>query len=207
VSIALIQSPNIRIFNHFIATLTYDLINERWKKPMTNNQNAATQLLINIAQQTLTLYQQHIEVGRYTISTAKNGIGSQQDSGCTPLGQHLIAQKIGGSEPINAVFIGRVATGEVYSARLAAEQPERDWILSRILWLDGVEDGINKGSNSQGGCDTYQRYIYLHGTPDSEPMGVPRSHGCVRMRNQDIIELFAHVHEGTSVSIIEGLVG
>ncbi|MEJ6069831.1 L,D-transpeptidase, partial [Psychrobacter sp. 16-Bac2893] len=100
------------------------------------------------------------------------------------------------------VFIGRIATGEIYNAELGALNPKRDWILSRILWLSGVEEGFNKGSNSQGGCDTYQRYIYIHGTPDSEPMSVPLSHGCVRMRNQDIIELFEQVEEGTAVNII-----
>lgn len=80
--------------------------------------------------------------------------------------------------------------------------PERDWILSRILWLGGVEEGLNKGSNREGGCDTYQRYIYIHGTPDSEPMGEPLSHGCIRMRNEDIIKLFDQVEAGTSVVII-----
>ena len=93
-------------------------------------------------------------------------------------------------------------TGEIYDAELGLLNPERDWILSRILWLSGLEEGVNKGSNSQGGCDTYQRYIYIHGTPDSEPMGIPLSHGCVRMRNQDIVELFEQVNEGTMVTII-----
>lgn len=169
---------------------------------MTNHQTFATQLVINIAEQVLTVYRQQKEVGRYLISTAKNGIGSQQDSGCTPLGKHIIAKKIGGNASINAVFIGRIPTGEVYSTALGVQYPERDWILSRILWLSGLEEGINKGRNSQGSCDTYARYIYIHGTPDSEPMGVPYSHGCVRMRNQDIVELFAQVEEGTAVTII-----
>ena len=176
---------------------------------MTNNkisnekfkENSNAHLVINITQQTLTLYQHNKEGTQYTVSTAKNGIGSQQDSGCTPLGKHFIAEKIGANEPINAVFIGRVPTGEIYSAELGKRHPERDWILSRILWLSGLEEGCNKGSNSQGGCDTYQRYIYIHGTPDTEPMGVPLSHGCIRMRNEDIVELFEHVQEGTSVTI------
>ncbi|ERL56643.1 L,D-transpeptidase [Psychrobacter aquaticus] len=171
---------------------------------MKNNENHNMQLVINIAEQTLTVYQQQNEVHTYSVSTAKNGIGSQQDSGCTPLGQHIIAEKIGGSAPINAVFVGRVPTGEQYSAELGTLYPERDWILSRILWLSGLEEGINKGSNSQGGCDTYQRYIYIHGTPDTEPMGLPLSHGCVRMRNKDILELFEQVDEGTLVTIVAG---
>ena len=169
---------------------------------MTKNEAAATQIVINIAQQTLAVYQQNKKTVHYTVSTAKNGIGSQQDSGCTPRGKHVIAKKIGGNAPINAVFVGRVPTGEVYDAELGALHPERDWILSRILWLSGLEEGNNKGSNSQGGCDTYQRYIYIHGTPDTEPMGIPLSHGCVRMRNDDIAELFEQVVEGTRVTIV-----
>lgn len=169
---------------------------------MTYNENLMTQIVISIAQQTLTVYKRQKVIAHYPVSTAKNGMGSQQDSGCTPLGQHIIAEKIGGSAPSHAVFIGRIATGEIYNAELGALNPERDWILSRIFWLSGLEEGINKGSNSQGSCDTYQRYIYLHGTPDSEPMGVPLSHGCVRMRNEDIIELFEQVEEGTPVNII-----
>ena len=177
-------------------------MNDRWNTAMTNNENIMTQLVINIAQQTLTLYKRQKVISQYTVSTAKNGIGSQQGSGCTPLGKHVIAEKIGTSAPSNAVFIGRVATGEIYDEAFGALYPKRDWILSRILWLSGVEKGFNKGSNSQGGCDTYQRYIYIHGTPDSEPMGVALSHGCIRMHNQDIIELFSQVDEGTSVAII-----
>lgn len=169
---------------------------------MTDNENITTQIVISIAQQTLTVYRRQKVIAEYPISTAKNGIGSQQDSGCTPLGQHIIAEKIGGNAPSHMVFIGRIATGEIYNAELGALNPKRDWILSRILWLSGVEEGFNKGSNSQGGCDTYHRYIYIHGTPDSEPMSVPLSHGCVRMRNQDIIELFEQVEEGTPVNII-----
>ena len=173
---------------------------------MTNNENfnkkSDVHLVINIAQQHLTLYQDDKEVTQYTVSTAKNGIGSQQDSGCTPLGKHFIAKKIGANEPINAVFIGRVPTGERYSAELGERHPERDWILSRILWLSGLEEGLNKGSNAHGGCDTYQRYIYIHGTPDSEPMGVPLSHGCIRMRNEDILELYEQVIEGVAVTIV-----
>ena len=121
---------------------------------MLNIQNLDTQLIINIAEQTLTVYQQQNQISTYSVSTAKNGIGSQQGSGCTPLGQHIIAEKIGGNAPINSVFVGRVPTGEIYDTALGTNHPERDWILSRILWLSGLEEGANKGSNAQGGCDT-----------------------------------------------------
>lgn len=169
---------------------------------MKNSNTLKTHLLINIATQTLTLYRDSKVVECYLVSTAKNGVGSQQDSGCTPLGKHIIAQKIGSHAPSNSVFVGRVATGEIYNPTLSAQYPKRDWILSRILWLSGLEEGVNKGFNAQGGCDTYQRYIYIHGTPDCEPMDKPLSHGCVRMRNEDIIALYAQVDEGTQVTIV-----
>lgn len=163
-------------------------------------------IIINIAKQSLMLQVPNKE-GEvletiFSISTAKNGIGSQEGTGCTPLGRHCIAEKIGADMPINSVFVARVATGELYNQQLATEHPNRDWILTRIMWLTGCEPGVNKGENAQGCCDTYQRYIYIHGTPDMEPMGVPLSHGCVRMRNKDLIWLFDNVDEGTPVEIV-----
>ncbi|WP_353142668.1 cell wall-recycling L,D-carboxypeptidase ElsL [Acinetobacter pragensis] len=135
----------------------------------------------------------------YVISTGKNGIGETENSGKTPRGWHLVAEKIGADLPLNTVFIGRKPTGEIYSPELAAQHPERDWILSRILWLSGLEAGFNQGE----GCDTYKRYIYIHGTPDSEPMGIPQSHGCIRMRNHDIAELFELLPAQSLVYIAE----
>ena len=140
-------------------------------------------VLINLKDQTLSLPKLN---KFYVVSTGKNGIGEQENSGKTPRGWHRIAEKFGANEPKNAVFKARQWTGEVYDAELAAEYAERDWILSRILWLSGLEAGFNQGE----GCDTYQRYIYIHGTPDTEPMGIPMSHGCIRMRNDEVVELF-----------------
>lgn len=137
----------------------------------------------------------------YSVSTALNGVGEQEGSGCTPRGQHVISDKIGGDQPLNSVFVGRVPTGEVYQPELAAAHPQRDWILSRILWLYGIQPTFNQGD----GCDSHSRYIYIHGTPDSEPMGVPLSHGCIRMRNTDVIELYEMVEVGTRVDIYEAL--
>lgn len=162
-----------------------------------------TKIVVNINKQTLEFLVDNQVQASYSVSTAKNGIGSQEGSGCTPLGVHVISEKIGGEQPINSVFVGRVPTGEIYSDELGKQAPERDWILSRILWLSGMEDGCNKGENDKGVCDTYQRYIYIHGTPDSEPMGEPLSHGCIRMRNSDIIELYNMVDEGTPVVIVK----
>lgn len=152
-----------------------------------------------VAEQRLTLHRTTDDCQHYLISTAKNGVGERENSGCTPRGRHMIAQKIGADAPINSVFVARQATGEIYDAALALAHPARDWILSRILWLSGCEAGVNQGD----GCDTYRRYIYIHGTPDSEPMGIPLSHGCIRMRNTDVIDVFAQVVEGTVVQIIE----
>jgi lipoprotein-anchoring transpeptidase ErfK/SrfK len=112
---------------------------------------------------------------------------------------HRIRLKIGAGCPRNAVFVGRRPTGEIYSAELAAAQPQRDWILTRILWLSGLEPGRNRG----GSVDTLRRFIYIHGCPDNVPMGVPLSHGCIRMRNRDLLELFERVDNGTLVEIVE----
>ncbi len=120
-------------------------------------------------------------------------------SGCTPRGWHRIRILIGAGAPVNSVFIGRRPTGEVYNAKLAAVHPNRDWILTRILWLTGAESGFNRGA----AVDTLRRMIYIHGTPDTEPMGVPGSHGCIRMRNSDIVALFAQCHAGMPVLITE----
>jgi L,D-transpeptidase YbiS len=133
----------------------------------------------------------------YAVSTALNGPGECKGSGCTPRGRHIVRARIGGGQPINSVFVGRRPTGEIWTPQLAAQFPERDWILTRILWLSGCEPGVNR----LGDCDTMQRYIYIHGTSDSEPMGVARSHGCIRMRNADVVALFDQVPAGTPVLI------
>lgn len=135
----------------------------------------------------------------YSVSTGLNGIGEAENSGKTPRGFHYVAEKFGDDQPINSVFIARQPTGEIYKAALVEQYPERDWILSRILRLGGLEHGFNQGE----GCDTYQRYIYIHGTPDCEVMGQPLSHGCIRMRNEDVIELFDLVATNALVYISE----
>lgn len=153
-------------------------------------------ILINLKDQTLTLPKLN---KFYLISSGKNGIGEQENSGKTPRGWHQVAEKFGGQQPQNAVFKARQWTGEVYDEQLAALHPERDWILSRILWLSGLEPGFNAGE----GCDTYKRYIYIHGTPDREPMGIPMSHGCIRMRNSDVVELYQLIPLNALVYITE----
>jgi lipoprotein-anchoring transpeptidase ErfK/SrfK len=155
---------------------------------------------ISISQQTLTLFDEFGGVkAKYLVSTAANGTGCIKNSGCTPLGAHIIRAKIGANAPENAVFVGRRFTGEICTPELMTQFPARDWILTRILWLSGKE----LGKNRLGDVDTMQRYIYIHGSPDSAEMGKVGSHGCVRMRNKDIIELYNLVAVGTAVVITE----
>lgn len=153
---------------------------------------------ISITAQILTLLDDGGELlAEYPVSTAANGVGCEKNSGCTPLGTHIIRAKIGEGAPANTVFVGRRPTGEICTPELMAQFPNRDWILTRILWLSGTEVGKNR----LGNVDTMQRYIYIHGTPDSTDMSVICSHGCVRMRNADIIQLFERVPVGTTVAI------
>ena len=153
---------------------------------------------VSIAKQILTAFDESGSVvTTFSIATAKNGIGQKFGSECTPLGEHIIRAKIGDAQPINTVFVARRPTGEIYSEELAQAHAQRDWILTRILWLSGCEVGHNR----LGKVDTMRRYIYIHGAPDSHQMGVPSSHGCIKMRNQDIIDLFDLVAVGTKVTI------
>lgn len=153
---------------------------------------------ISIQYQTLTLFDDFGGVkAKYSVSTAANGVGCEKNSGCTPLGNHIIRAKIGAGAVPNTVFVGRRPTGEICTPELMAAFPERDWILTRILWLSGADIGVNR----LGNVDTMQRYIYIHGSPDSVDMGTTGSHGCIRMRNTDIVELFDLVEAGTPVLI------
>jgi len=144
-------------------------------------------IVVDVPAQALTLFDEAGEVvRRYAVSTAKNGVGEQNNSFCTPRGRHIVRAKIGAGHPLGTVFRGRRPTGETWSPGLHAQHPGRDWMLTRILWLSGCEPGFNR----LGSVDTMRRFIYIHGTPDTEPLGVPGSHGCVRMRNADVAELF-----------------
>ncbi len=152
---------------------------------------------VSIPDQQLELLEENRTVAIYPVSTARNGPGERLGSGCTPRGWHRIRIKIGAGLPLNTVFVGRRPTGEIYDPELATRYPERDWILTRILWLTGLEPGRNRG----GDGDTLRRFIYIHGSPDTALMGEPLSHGCIRMRNQDLLELFEQVNAGDRVLI------
>lgn len=155
---------------------------------------------VSTAAQRLTLSEHGRVVMEVAISTARRGVGEVRGSEQTPRGWHLIRAKIGAGAPINSVFVGRRPTGEIYQPEWRERYPERDWILTRILWLSGLEVGFNR----LGNVDTMRRYIYIHGTPDSEPIGVAASHGCIRMHNEPLIELFERVPVGTRVLIDRG---
>ena len=152
-----------------------------------------------IPSQQLTVFTAGNRMQSYPVSTAKNGAGELRGSECTPRGWHKIRAKIGADQPLQSVFVGRRATGEIYSAELGREYPQRDWILTRILWLSGLEPGLNR----YGNVDSAWRYIYIHGGPDELMTGIPGSHGCIRMNNTDMLDLFNRVQAGTKVYIHE----
>ena len=133
----------------------------------------------------------------YPVSTAANGLGEKNGSFCTPRGRHIVRAKIGAGQPLRAVFVRRRPTGEVWTPELHARYPGRDWMLTRLLWLSGCERGFNR----MGDVDTMRRVIYIHGTHDFAELGKPGSHGCIRMRNEDIAELFELIPPYTPVDI------
>ncbi|HEU4618443.1 MAG TPA: L,D-transpeptidase [Gammaproteobacteria bacterium] len=157
----------------------------------------SAKIRVDLAAQSLELEEASGRRRVFAVSTSKYGAGELRNSHRTPRGRHVVRAKIGAGAPLGAVFRGRRPTGEIYSDALAAAEPGRDWILTRILWLSGTE----RGRNRLGKVDTMRRYIYIHGAPDSEPMGVPGSIGCIRMRNAEIAELFDLVPVGTVVEI------
>lgn len=162
----------------------------------------ATCVRIDIGEQRLSLVHAGHVVRTYPVSTGAKGHGCEIGSFKTPTGLHRIKLKVGEGQPLGAVFVSRRPTGEVFPSTLLSAAPGRDWILTRILWLEGLEPGRNRGGN----VDTLRRYVYIHGTPDDGMVNPPSSHGCIRMFNADIVDLFSHVSVGTPVLIeAEGL--
>jgi len=153
---------------------------------------------VSIASQRLDLLDGDTRIRSYPVSTAANGPGEQAGSYCTPRGRHRIRTKVGAGLPIGAVLRGRRPTGEICDDATWRAAPDRDWILTRILWLCGEEPGVNRG----GQVDTFRRYVYIHGTPDAVELGRPGSRGCIRMRNRDVAELFELARVGTKVLIL-----
>jgi lipoprotein-anchoring transpeptidase ErfK/SrfK len=155
---------------------------------------------INIGKQKLYLLNEQGDTEReYPVSTSRYGVGNENGSEKTPLGLHRIKDKIGGSMPINMVMVGREPVGLLDDCINEGIELPDDVITSRIMWLEGMEPGKNKG----GYVDTYNRYIYIHGTSDENKIGTPASIGCIRMLNEDVIELYRLVKIGTEVLIEE----
>lgn len=154
-------------------------------------------IVIDTATQTMICYQQNDVLKTYLVSTGKNGLGEEENSECTPRGWHAVYAIHGQHYPEDAVFVSRKWTGEIYSPALAKIYPDRDWIVTRIIQLDGLEPGRNQG----GRVDTLNRYIYIHGTPNNNCLGSPGSRGCIRMANADVIELAEWVSVGTRVCV------
>jgi len=154
---------------------------------------------VSIDEQRLQFLESGDVVMDVAVSTAANGPGEIMHSECTPRGRHRVRAKIGAGAPANTVFVGRRASGEIYTPELKQQHPGRDWMLTRILWLSGMEPGKNRF----GDRDSMRRYIYIHGCPDEDTMGTPSSHGCVKMRNTEVIKLFDRVPAGTQVLIQE----
>ena len=154
---------------------------------------------MRLSEQSLEVLEGKEVLAAYPVSTAEKGAGEKRDSEQTPRGRHEVTARIGAGAPKGAVFAGRRPTGEICTPEMARAEPQRDWILTRILWLAGLEAGKNRF----GDVDTMQRYIYIHGAPDDGSMGEPRSHGCIRMRSDDVVELFDLVETGALVDILE----
>ncbi len=157
-------------------------------------------ITIDLGKQQLFSFDQNKKlIDRIDVSTAGNGPGEINGSLCTPRGRHVIRAKIGAGLAAGSVLVGRRPTGELYDEQMRERHPQRDWILTRILWLSGCEPGRNR----LGKVDTMRRFIYIHGTPDDVDIHSPGSHGCIRMRNHQLIELFDRVAVGTAVDIYE----
>ncbi len=157
-------------------------------------------LLVDTCEQRLFLVREGGIVGQWPVSTALAGLDNRENSGGTPKGVHKVAMKIGRNSQLGTVFVSREPTGETWNPEWNKDSDlrQRDLILSRILVLDGLEPGVNQGP----GVDSRQRYIYVHGTNQEDLIGKPVSHGCVRMNNQNIIELFELIEEGDPLVIV-----
>jgi lipoprotein-anchoring transpeptidase ErfK/SrfK len=146
-------------------------------------------IVISIQDQLMNVYNRNQLVARYPVSTSKFGVGDWYRSDATPLGRLEVEKKIGAGAPLGAVFKSRKMTGEI----LLPDAPGRDPIVTRILWLKGLE-AQNRNA--------FDRYIYIHGTPEERNIGRPASYGCIRMRSRDVISLFSTVGIGTAVDIV-----
>ena len=176
----------------FLSSRDYINANDQIEKP-----EFKVKILVDISEQRLYLKSGEQTLVSYPISTSKYGEGSKENSFKTPLGNHIIKEKIGKNAPINSIFISRINTKKIASIENKPKNTENDYVTSRIMWLEGEENGVNKGP----GIDSYERYIYIHGTHEEGLIGVKASHGCIRMFNVDVIDLYDRIYNGTKVII------
>ena len=150
-------------------------------------------VLVDVSEQKLYLLEGGKILKTYPVSTSKFGVGNRQNSGKTPLGWHRVAKKIGAGAALNTIFRNRINTGKFFISAASGD----DLVTTRILWLEGMEPGVNKGKR----IDSFKRLIYIHGTAEENLIGTPASHGCIRMKNKDVVELFDKLQEKSSVLI------
>ena len=155
-------------------------------------------LFVNITEQKMYYIKEGGIVKTYVISSSSYGVGNKAGSNKTPIGLHKVKQKFGEKTPINGKMIGRVFYGNIATIYTDNTKSKTDDVCSRILWLVGLEEGLNKGE----GIDSYNRYIYIHGTSEEGRLGKPASHGCIRMKNKEVIELYEKIKIGTLVLIL-----
>ncbi len=189
-----IKVTTIEPSNETIANFLSEYLKLKYK-----NRSFEKYMYVSVKHQRLYLIKNDSTIRKYPISTAKNGIGSHKDSYKTPPGLHTVKKKIGKNVPLGGIMESRVYDGKIAKILTEKKNAKKDYVTTRIMWLQGEEPGINRGRN----IDSYNRYIYIHGTPEEGYVGEPASHGCIRMKNTDVIELFDFVDEGTPILILK----
>ena len=189
-----IEKPIEEPSNETIANFLSEYLNLKYK-----DRSFEKYMYVSVKHQRLYLIKGDSTIRKYSISTAKKGIGSKANSLKTPPGLHTIKRKIGATVPSGGIIASRLYTGKIARIFTDKTKADGDYVTSRIMWLQGEEPGINKGRN----MDSYNRYIYIHGTPEEGFIGQPASHGCIRMLNKDVIDLFDLIEEGTPILILK----
>lgn len=189
-----IEKPKFEPSTETMASFLSEYLNLKYK-----DKTFEKYMYVSVKYQRLYLIVNDSTIRKYSISTAKKGIGCKANSNKTPSGLHTIKRKIGEDVPFGGILASRLYTGKTAKILTDKTKADGDYVTSRIMWLQGEEPGLNKGRN----MDSYNRYIYIHGTAEEGLIGEPASHGCVRMKNKDVIELFSLVDEGTPILILK----
>ena len=189
-----IEKPTFEPSSETMAGFLADYLPIKYK-----NRSFKKYIYVSVKYQRLYLIVNDSTIKKYAISTAKKGIGCIANSNKTPSGLHTIKRKIGDNVPLGGILESRMYTGRVAKILTKKKNAKKDYVTTRVMWLTGEEPGLNKGRNR----DSYNRYIYIHGTPEEGFIGEPASHGCIRMKNKDVIELYDVVDEGTPILILK----